>query len=175
MNITVSRKDLTFDGLFWFFLIAFLSMLALGMLTRDAKKQFGTLSFGTFPAFHAITQDGQVFDEHKLHGKLWAVVISSAPLPEDINQYLHKLSQSTSMGRKYLTSLVLTNQSGLLSDQRLQYMTVSPGEFQKISEWKKTFKDGVILVDQNAVIRGVFNMEDKLERINFEAAVRGIL
>lgn len=177
MDITISgKKDLTLDRLFWFFLIAFLAMLSHSMLTRDSQKQYGAVAFGVFPAFKAVDSREEPFDQHRLHGQLSAIIVTDQTLPEDISLYLQKLSQSTSMGKKYLKSLILGNQHDRPSDQWVQYLTFAESEFKKINEWRKgLFKDGVILVDQNGVIRGVFDLEDKLERLNFESAVRGIL
>lgn len=170
------NKDLTYDGLVWFFLICFLAMLAMLMLTRDAQKQYGAVTFGVFPTFEARDNLGQLFDQHRLHGQLSAVIVTDQPLAEDISLYLHKLSQATAGGKKYLRSLILTDQTPGSSDQWVQYLTLTPEQFQIINRWKKgLFTDGIILVDQSGVIRGVFNMDDKLERLNFEGAVRGIL
>lgn len=177
MDLTFPKnKDLAYDGLVWFFLLLFLSMLSLSMLTRDAQKQYGAVSFGVFPAFNAKDRQGRSFDQHRLHGQLSTIIATDQVLQEDISLYLHKLSQSTSIGKKHLKNLVLINQVNGSSDQWVQYLTLDEPEFNKISHWRdKFFKEGVILVDQNGIIRGVFDLEDKLERLNFEAAVRGIL
>lgn len=177
MDSTFTKnKDFSYDVLFWFFLLLFLSMLSLSMLTKDAQKQYGAVSFGIFPAFGAIDSQGKVFDQHRLHGQLSAIIVTDQVLQEDISLYLRKLSQSTSIGKKHLKNLVLINHANGSSDQWVQYLTLDEPEFNKISLWKNKFlKEGIILVDQNGIIRGVFDLKDKLERLNFEAAVRGIL
>ena len=174
-SIFPKNKDFSYDILVWVFLMIFLSMLSLSMLTRDIQKQYGAVSFGVFPAFSAIDDQGKPFDHYRLHGQLSAIIVTDQT-SEDISLYLHKLSQATSRGKKYLKGLVLVTQVKGQSDQWVEYLTLNEDEFKKISGWKnRLFKNGVILVDQNGVIRGVFDLEEKLERLNFEGAVKGIL
>ena len=169
------NKDFSCDIWAWISLMIFLPILSFSMLTRDIQKQYGAVSFGIFPAFSAIDSRGNPFDQHRLHGQLSAVIVSNQ-MPEDILVYVHKLSQATSRGKKYLKGLVLASQGEGRSDQWVEYLTLNEDEFKKISGWKnRLFKDGVILVDQNSVVRGVFDLEEKLERLNFEGAVKGIL
>jgi hypothetical protein len=177
MSVTLAaKKDLTYDGLSWIFLMIFLSMLSFSMLTRDMEKQYGAVSFGVFPAFHALDSVGEGFDQHRLHGQLSAIVVTDYDLPQDIMSYLQKLSQATSRGTKQLRSFVLVHQVSGVSNQWMQYLKLDEAGFNTINSWRKgLFKDGVILVDQNGVIRGVFDLENKLERFNFEGAVKGIL
>ncbi len=170
------NKDLAYEGLVWVFLMIFLSMLSLSMLNRDARKQYGAVSFGVFPAFNAKDSQGRPFNQHRLHGQLSTIIMTDHVLQEDISLFLRKLSQSTSIGKKYLMNLVLINHANGSSNSWVQYLMLNEIEFKKINNWRKgLFKDGIILVDQNGIIRGVFDLEDKLERLNFEAAVRGIL
>lgn len=175
--ILPKNKDFSYDGLIWIFLMIFLSMLSLSMLTKDTQKQYGAVSFGVFPAFNATDSQSRIFDQHRLHGQLSAIIVMDQVLPQDISLYLHKLSQSTSIGKKHLKNLVLANHINTgSSDRWVKYLTLNETEFRKINNWRRgVFKDGIILVDQNGVIRGVFDLEDKLERLNFEGAVRGIL
>lgn len=160
----------------WVFLMVFLSLLSFSMLTRDTQKQYGAVSFGVFPDFYAVDSRGERFDRHRLHGQLSVIVVTDQVLPRDIPLYLQKLSLATSRGKKHLKSLVLTNRGNGVSGLRMQYLELDQAGFDKINRWRKgLFKDGVILVDQNGVIRGVFDLENKLERLNFEGAVKGIL
>ena len=173
---TSSQKDLTYDRLFWILAIALLVMLAHAMLVRDSQKQYGAVAFGSFPAFTTIDTQGEPFDQHHLHGQLSAIIITQQTLPEDIALYLHKLSQVTAMGKKYLRTLVLINQpTEGHSDPTIQYLKINQDDFRALQKWSTTFKDGIFLVDQNGVVRGVFNIVDKLERISFESAVKAIL
>lgn len=177
MESTFSRnKDSSYDRLVWFFLMLFLSMLSLLMLTRDSQKQYGAMSFGVFPEFSAIDSQKKTFDQHRLRGQVSAIIITNQILPDDITFYLHKLFQATARGKKYLNGLVLTQQAKGMSDQRVQYLTLSEKEYQKLNDCQEgKFKGSVILVDQNGVIRGIFDLRDKTQRLNFEGAVRGIL
>lgn len=169
-------KDFSYDGLVWIFLMMFLSMLSSSMLTKDVHRQYGAMSFGVFPMFHALDSQGKSFDQHRLYGQLSAIIVTDEALKEDTLLYVHKLSQATSRGKKFLKGLVLVNKVKGVSDQWIEYLTLNEAEFKKINEWGKgLFKDGIILVDQNSVIRGVFDLQDKLQRINFEGAVKGIL
>lgn len=169
-------KNLAYDALVWFFLICFLAILALGMLIRDAKKQYGVVSFGTFPVFEATDPAGKRFNQHRLHGQLSAVAVSDEFVRPDYLLYLKKLSLSTAMGTKYLHVLILTDQAAPATCDGCQYLTLDSTQYQQIEKWRSSlFKEGFILVDQNGIIRGVFNLDDKLDRMNFEGAVKGIL
>ena len=168
--------NLARDRFLWVIFILFMASLAFFMLWRDSQKQYGAIAYGGFPAFVAVDSDGKLFDEHKLQGQLSAVIVTDEPLAGDIALYLHKLSQATALGKKYLKTMVLINGMSGPSDKWVGYLTIQPDGFDKIVRWKDNlFKKGVILVDQNGIIRGIFDLEDKLERLNFESAVRGIL
>jgi hypothetical protein len=177
MDATYSEnKILARDGLLWSVVMVALAALAFFMLTRDAQKQYGAVSFGVFPAFKAVDSQGKPFDEHRLHGRLTAIVVTDQALPNDLSLFLHKLSQATSGGKKYLKSLVLVDKPVGISDRWVEYMVLEKEEFARIDAWKEgLFKGEVILVDQNGVVRGVFDITDKLQRLNFEGAVKGIL
>lgn len=170
MHITYSEnKTLARDGLLWSIVMVVLAALAFFMLTRDAHKQYGAVSFGVFPDFKAVDSQGKPFDEHRLHGRLTAIVISQDVLPKDLSLFLHKLSMATSGGKKYLKSLVLVDKPVGISDQWVEYMVLEKEEFTRINAWKEgLFKGEIILVDQNGVVRGVFDINDKLQRLNFE-------
>lgn len=176
-DMTLGRKkDLAYDGICWFFVVVFLSMLAWSMMQRDVQKQYGAVAFGNFPAFVSTDSSGKLFDQHQLHGQLSVVIISEGVVSEEVLGYLRKLSQATAQGRKYLNSLVFVAKGPGLSDKWVRYLTLDGRSYPMIVDWKNgVFKKGVILVDQNAVIRGVFDLEDKMDRLNFEGAVRGIL
>ena len=177
MNSILSRKEsFDFDRLAWLFLMMFLAMVAFVLLSRDSQKQYGAVAFGVFPEFQAIDGQRKAFDHHHLHGQLSVMIVTDQILPQDISLYLHKLSQATSMGKKYLKGIVLTHQAQGISDQWLRYLTLSKEDYQKLNDWKENkFKGDVILVDQNGVIRGVFDLWDNAQRLNFEGAVKGIL
>lgn len=175
----IHSRNLKNDIFLWILIICILISISFYMLVRDAKKQYGTLSFGTFPEFHSIDPQGKNFDQHRLHGQLSAIIITDQQIPQDIVNYLRKLSQASAMGKKYLTSLIISKNKLNLTDlpeRSIQYLTLNDDDFNKMKSWKnQLFKEGIILVDQNGVIRGIFNIEDKLDRLNFEGAVRGIL
>lgn len=153
-----------------------LAAVAFILLVRDSRQQYGAVAFGVFPAFRAIDSRGEVFDQHRLHGQLSAIIVADRAPSPDILLYLRKLSQATSHGTKYLNGLVLARRSDGLCDQWVRYLTLNEADFERVNAWKEQgFKDGVILVDQNGVIRGVFDVAEKLERLNLEAAVKGIL
>ena len=177
MDATYSEnKILARDGLLWSVVMVALAALAFFMLTRDAQKQYGAVSFGVFPEFKAVDSQGKPFDQHRLHGRLTAIVVTDQALPNDLSLFLHKLSQATASGKKYLKSLVMVDEPIGISDQWVEYMVLEKEEFARIDAWKEgLFKGEVILVDQNGVVRGVFDITDKLQRLNFEGAVKGIL
>jgi hypothetical protein len=177
LKVALLRMNKFFlDGLSWIFLMFILSFIALTLLLRDAHKQYGAISFGVFPEFTAVDPQGRGFDQHRLKGQLSAVIISDDAVPDDVIVYLHRMSQLTASGKKYLKSLILTAHAKGVSDQWFKYLTLSPEEFTKLYNWKsRQFKSGVILIDQDKVVRGVFDINDKSQRLNFESAVRGIL
>lgn len=175
-TILYKQKIQPFDRAAWAVAMIILASLAFFMLARDARKQYGAVAFGVFPSFEALDSHGRPFDQHRLHGQLSAIIVTEQPLPQDIYLYLHKLSQVTARGKKNLKGLVLVHQSAMDSDQWIEYMKLDEDDFKNIRLWKEgLFKDGIILVDQNGVVRGVFNLQDKWERMNFEGAVKAIL
>ena len=177
MELTAPRsKSLFVDGLCWTGAMLVLAGIAFFLLSREAQKHYGTIAFGGFPDFEAVETSGKNFDQHRLHGQLSAVVVADQNISKDTLLYLHKLSQGTAVGRKYLHNLIMSNEPQGVSDQWVQHLILTEAHLARILEWReKLFKKGVILVDQNGIIRGGFNIDDKLDRINFEGAVRGIL
>lgn len=175
-TVAYRKKQLVWDRLFWSFFVCFLAALAFFMLARDARKQYGAVSFGVFPEFRAVDNRGQMYDQHQLKGQLSVVILTDEEIPDDISIYLQKLSQATAFGQKYLRGLILTLHSAGPSDRWLRYLTLTPQEYQSLTNWSgNRFKDRVILIDQNGAIRGIFDLQDKLQRLNFEGAVRAIL
>ncbi len=171
-----AQPNTKYDPLIWVCLIFVLATLSYAMLVRDSKKQYGALAFGNFPEFTSVESNGIKFDQHRFHEQLSAVIIGDDPPAEEILSYLEKISQVTAMGRKYLHSLIFVSQNSQPSNQWVQYLTLEEEPLKKLKEWRKgLFKEGIILVDQNGIIRGIFDLEDKLDRINFEGAVKGIL
>lgn len=177
MELTAPRdKNLFIDGLCWIGAMLILAGIAFFLLSRETQKHYGTVAFGGFPDFEAVETNGKTFDQHRLHGQLSAIVVADQNISKDTILYLHKLSQGTAAGKKYLHNLIMSNKPLGVSDQWVQHLILTEVDLTRIQEWKeKLFKEGVILVDQNGIIRGVFDLEDKLDRINFEGAVRGIL
>jgi hypothetical protein len=169
-------RQLMQDALGWFFLVVFLGLLAFAMMKRDVSKQYGTLAFGNMPPFQGRDCQGELMDVHKMHGRLTVVMIGQEEYPLHIKTYLYKLAQATVMGKKQLYQWVLLDQPQQGCDKNLKYITLPTDKFQEIHSWReRTFKKGVLLIDQNAVIRGVFDLNDKLERMKFESAVKAIL
>lgn len=169
------KTDFGTERWLWIGLMALLAVIAFLLLARDSRKQYGAVSFGVFPEFNAADERGAPYDHHRLKGQLSAIIVTDQPLPEDTVVYLRKLSRTSSHGNKYLHGLILTRHALQISDPWLQDLILSAPEYQRLDEWKNKFRGEVILVDQNGVVRGVFDLQDKLQRLNFEGAVRGIL
>jgi hypothetical protein len=177
MTTTVIHdRDLSADRRFWMVLMTILAVIAFFLLSRDARNNYGAVAYGVFPEFTSVDSSGNSFDHHRLKGQLSVILINDQIISEDISLYLHRFSQVTAMGRKYLHALVITDGIPGISDKVVQYLSISKEDFLRLSTWREDqFKGDVILVDQNGVIRGVFDLQEKAQRLLFEGAVKGIL
>ncbi len=164
--------NLRADRNFWIGLILILSVVAFFLLWREGHKQFGTIAYGVFPEFQAFDTQGQPFNQHALKHNLSVVVMAGAAKPNEID-YLRHLAKVTAQGRRYLKVLVF--EPGKMDDKFVRYLRISDADQERLQEWQQRFQAGVILVDQDKVVRGVFNIDEKLERLKFEAAVGAIL
>ncbi len=165
--------NLKTDRNIWISLILLLSVISFFLLWREGHKQFGSIAYGVFPEFQAVDAQGQPFNQHALKHNLSAIVMPDQAKQIEID-YLRHLATVTAQGRRYLKVLVFQNVKSI-DDKFVRYLSLSLDDQARLREWQKRFQAGVILVDQDKVVRGVFNIDDKLERLKFEAAVGAIL
>ena len=166
--------DLTADRNIWIGLVLCLSVIAFFLLWREGHKQFGSIAYGVFPEFTAVDAQGQPYNQHALKNNLSAVVMDEKT-PTEVIDYLRRFATVTAQGRRYLKVLVFYKPQGAIDDKFVRFLGVSSVDQEALKKWHQRFQSGVILVDQDKVVRGVFNVDDKLERLKFEAAVGAIL
>ena len=155
-------KTLFVDAIIWIFLMILAAVVAFGLLRRDAQKSFGAISFGAFPQFRLQATNGQSFDNHHLKGHVWAIHRGSNSKVFDVASRLALIDQKTALGKRHLFILTFLDNPGLSFEPIVpsQYILLgTPQQVQNIFSRGTAIGDEyVLLVDQNGIIRGSYDL-----------------
>ncbi len=166
-------NNLLIDRIAWVLIMIALTLAAFTLMRRDMDKQFGAISYGAFPKFKLNTLDGKLFDDHEMKGHVWAVHLGtddlSAPI---IAKVLAEAAQSTWTDKRHLFVLSLLEAGTAVFDpmMRSHYIVESSADdFKKMaSSLGSSNVNNIFLVDQNGIIRGIYDSKssESLRRFN---------
>lgn len=155
-------RSLTFDAMAWVALMVIAAAVAFCLLQRDKQRNFGAVSFGSFPQFKLKTLDGRDFDEHQIKAHVWAVHAgSSAANASTMAQQLSTIEQQTASGKRRFYVLTFSPENSPVLRSLIPYHYIVVGDQKQIaaifSVFGKLNDDSVLLVDQNGIIRGKYD------------------
>jgi hypothetical protein len=176
----VKLKPLTVDIIVWIILMILCACVAFGLLQRDKQRNFGAVSYGTFPAFELKTPQGLPFNYHIMKSRVWAVHQSSSSFQAaKMAKRISEIEQSTASGKRHLYILTFAAGDPALLKALSSSHYIVVGESQDISSifsFTRSMSDNdVILVDQNGVIRGQYDFEDVDQYRRFKRDLLSIL
>lgn len=174
------KKTLMADAMCWLGVMLLACVIAFCLLRRDAQRNFGAVSFGSFPEFRLRASDKGYLDRHLLKGHVWAVHAGSSPAGlTSVVKRLYTIERQTASGKRHLFVLTLNCNSSfvLRPQQAFHYVTVEESKtmFSFIKLLGGFTDDTVLLVDQNAVVRGKYHFNDMQEFKNFQQDLIRIL
>ncbi len=159
------QKSLSFDAAIWVIFLIITSTTAFALLQRDKNRHFGAVSYGAFPQFSLKSTQGSFFDDHRMKSQVWLIhTAPSAAQAMAIAKRLSEIEQSTASGKRHASILTFSGENAVLLKSLLpsHYIVVgSPQEMATIFSFSKNMdENNVLLVDQNGIIRGQYNMND---------------
>ncbi len=155
-------RALTFDAIAWIVLMVIAAAVAFCLLQRDKQRNFGAVSFGSFPQFKLKTITGEDFDEHHIKAHVWAIHAgSSAANTLAMAQQLSTIEQQTASGKRHFYVLTFSPENSPILKPLIPYHYIVVGDQKQIAAIFSVFgrlnDDSVLLVDQNGIIRGKYD------------------
>lgn len=171
--------DLRRDALLWVVLLLLAAVIAFSLLKRDKERNFGAVSFGAFPEVSLTATDGRTFNHHLMKSRLWAVhTASSEEALMRVAGQLKTVMELTASGKRHLYLLSMTSSQApvLRSLHEWHYVVhADRAELEKIFSFLNVSDSTVVLVDQNGIIRGAYNIDDVDDYRKFQKDVMRIL
>ncbi len=138
---------------------------AFTLLRRDVSRQFGSMSFGSLPELSLKSTDGVELDQRLLKGRIWVIHAGSDPqMVTAMANELAAIQKRTASGKRYFSVLsMLESETFKIPSQGPFHYVVNTGLKERgfILTSFGPERDGlVLLVDQNGVIRGRYNIKD---------------
>lgn len=160
-----NSPNLRLDAIVWGVIMVLAALTAFSLLKRDADRHFGAMSFGAFPQFSLKTTDGSFLDHHLLKGRVWVVhAAMDSQKASALAQELVAIANRTASGKRYLNVLSMLESDALHIDSfgKFHYIVhIGPSERGFILSTFGARRDGIVLlVDQNSVIRGRYDVKD---------------
>lgn len=171
--------DLKRDALCWIVLLLLAAVIAFSLLKRDKERNFGAVSFGAFPEISLKKIGGGEFNHHLMKSRLWAVhtALSEERLMKAAGQ-LKMVMDLTASGKRHMYLLSLTpSQSPILRPLNDWHYIVHADQerLKSIFSFLRMGDNMVVLVDQNGIIRGAYNIDDVDDYRKFQKDVMRIL
>ena len=158
------NPSLVLDAFLWVAFMALAAIVAFNLLVRDKYRNFGAVSYGSFPEFVLKMPEGKSFDRHQIKGYVWAV--HTGPSADDamgIARQLAIIAKQTVSGKRHLNVLTVSQEFASLKPL-MPYHYIAGGNSQDISrmfaETGTITSSTVFLVDQNSIIRGRYDFKD---------------
>ena len=157
------KMTLKADLFFWIGAMVLAAVLAFVLLVRDSHRQFGAVSFGSLPDFKGVTVEGKEFNAHAIKSGVWAVLrLEDGQKAGATVKSLLDVMRMTGSGKRYLHILSFEKEDAgipLLAHAFYYRLRGIPSYVQVVFAQAGANPDtGVLLVDQNAVIRGVYDL-----------------
>ena len=158
------QKSLKKDAFIWVLLMGLACIIAFSLLKRDKERNFGAVSFGSFPEFELNTIEGKPFNHHLMRNHVWAVhTASSEEQLIATAKRLEFVRKSTASGKRHLYILSFTtSRSSILRPLNAGHFIVigKQSKLTSIFSSSRVNENSVVLVDQNGIIRGQYNVAD---------------
>lgn len=160
--------------------MALAACAAFALLQRDKDRQFGAIAYGGFPTFRLRTTDGVEFDNHKMKSQVWAVnVTMSAENALRVAEGLKVIEGLTSSGKRHLNALTIIDSSVPVFKPVMPFHLIvqaSQEDINAIFRFAGKVNENVVyLVDQDNVIRGLYDLTDVDDYRKFQGDLLRIL
>lgn len=173
-------KNLKIDAIIWIVVMCLAAVVAFGLIKRDAQRNFGAVSFGAFPDVDLKASDGQIVNQHLLKSRLWAVHFGgNSQKVHDMAVELVDIQKRTLSGKQqmYVLTMLESPVTEVASLSPTHYVVECPGKERGL--FLAAFgplREGIVfLVDQNAIIRGRYDIHDVDGLRAFQGDVRRLL
>ncbi|VAX35022.1 hypothetical protein MNBD_UNCLBAC01-1786 [hydrothermal vent metagenome] len=169
----VGKKDI----IFWIILVIIGITIGFFLIQRDRNKGFGSISYGVLPSFKLIDNEGNIKTKRDFKNKVWVAHF----VPPNCDQACAQFIEFTdSFNKKYTNRKKFHAVSIFISHKKQKQTPRYPHHLTgKDLEVLFLLKDGFhlklseitgsrfILIDQNAVIRGYYSLDEegKLEEL----------
>lgn len=159
--------------LFWVFVILFGFSLGTYIIIRDANNGFGTVTFGPTNDFNFVSENGSLFSSKKLSGKVWighgvtTDCIKSDECESYIEMYASIHESLKDNDDVTMISFVDGDESNLAiieseypsKSDKWKFLHTPKSEFVNIQRYQNRRSENAFIVDQNGIIRGIYNIQ----------------
>lgn len=175
-----TRKSLKVDAMIWVLLLVMAAMIAFVLLERDKNRNFGAVAFGGFPQFKLNTTDGDYLDVPRMKSRVWAVHTARHDEKAlNVAKRLAIVEQLTTSGKRHLNILTVLSSEHSTLKPVIPFHYIVTGDLltvSKIFSFSPSIdENSVVIVDQNAVIRGIYNIDNVDDYRKFQQDLMRIL
>ncbi|MBT5078504.1 MAG: hypothetical protein HN820_08505 [Candidatus Marinimicrobia bacterium] len=162
--------------LVWLFLITLGGLTGISIIFRDVSNGFGTVTFGSITPFKLKTNTNEIFSSQELSGSVWVGnAIDSYCTTEEgcsdaVNMFASICEEFKNNDNVKILSF-MTNKLSKNKDMFLQSFTLSnnrkilvtSGEYEEhLNRYMNYNSSNAFIVDQNGIIRGIYNIQSRL-------------
>ncbi len=174
-----SGKTLKTDAMIWALIMCLAAVAAFVMLYRDSHRRFGAVSYGSFPDFEAATAGSETFNKHRLKAQVWAVMRTQAAGSEGVLRQVIEVQRMTISGKRHMNVLTFGADPSVLALPPNKFHVRIPSLTPAIEAAfvrAGAQKEGqVLLLDQDAIIRGVYDLSSPDDFRSFRQDVTRLL
>ena len=175
----MSSKSLKTDAILWVLLMCLAAAAAFVMLYRDSHRRFGAVSYGSFPEFEATTVDSGTFNKHRLKAQVWAVVRTQAAGSETVLKQIFEVQRMTISGKRHMNILTFGADPAVLalplSKFHIRIPALTPAIEAAFVRAGAKQEGQILLLDQDAIIRGVYDFSSPDDFRSFRQDVTRLL
>ncbi len=172
-------KALKNDALVWVVIMMVAAACAFVLLRRDSHRRFGAVSYGAFPKVDIMVDNAEEKNIHGLRTHVWTVMRAESLDAKDMLKQVYDVQRMTVSGKRFMNVLTFGNNPDVISTpaNRFHYKvtTLTPLINQAFVHAGATKTSQVLLLDQDSIIRGVYDLTSPDDFRSFRQDVMRLL
>ncbi len=157
----------------WFVTIMIGGFVGISIIFRDFNNGFGTVTFGPTFDFNYVSENGDIFSSEKLSGKVWIGhgLASECIKSEECESYVEMYASihESLKDNDDVTMISFINGDSaiinaikseyLIKPEKWKFLHTPESDFEYIQQYQNRRYENAFIVDQNGIIRGIYNMQ----------------